>query len=593
MTIPTHLRGLSPFAIDCIVAEHLKQTRTPAMSASLKLLGHEELTNDEHRALKQMLGFGLLRRLDVDAFRAKAREVWITWGRRSGKTSIFAASAAVAAVLSPFEKHLGVGEVGRVIVTAPKREQTRQFRDAVHGILTLLGVPHTPRGSEIEVGRALVVTSTADEMSGRSGTAILAVVDECAFLPTEEGSAGRDVDVIASVKPTLATIPTSKLLVISSPWRTSGVHFETTSKHFGKVGPIVVLKARTEQLNHLMTRAAQERSEPDARARELAYGCEATDDAGAWITSAELGPCIDAGRVVSPFVPGRAYAVASDPATRGDAWVNGSAHREYERMPNGGPLLDRVVVDAIVVFEPAKGRPIDYQRAVAETAGFARRHNAEVVRDSYMTDALGSDLLQRGVSSREVSMAPGAQAARFVHLRNLIRARRLRLPDHPLMRKQLLSIRETRHDGGRVSYAAPARRNQHDDIVDMLALLVEAASTLPVTGGNIRRDVSLHFDLSSGLQVQTRWFEEVVGPGGHVFAKPVAPPPGTVEAEVGREVRQADGARTPDDEREQPYAPTSVPVENEGEPAHVDGSAAYIAWAHSRGIKFGPPHDNG
>ena len=67
----------------------------------------------------------------------------------------------------------------------------------------------------------------------RGQTVVLSIFDECAFWK-DETSVKPDVETYRAVKPSLATLPGSMLVAISSPYRKSGLLYDKWRAHFGK-----------------------------------------------------------------------------------------------------------------------------------------------------------------------------------------------------------------------------------------------------------------------------------------------------------------------------------------------------------------------
>lgn len=202
-----------------------------AQSSILKAFQGEPLTNEELRAWRELTGTTI----------AKPRhggydELWLRVGRRGGKTTHIGAPIAVSSALLPVDHMLAPGEVARVLVVCPTLPHGRQAFDAIRGLLGALQIPFRERDREIQlVGRRTTILQVvADYLAPRSGTAIAAIVDEAALLPTQENADGFDVEIFAALRPALATT-NGKLIVLSTPWARRGVHYETCEKYWGKV----------------------------------------------------------------------------------------------------------------------------------------------------------------------------------------------------------------------------------------------------------------------------------------------------------------------------------------------------------------------
>ena len=76
------------------------------------------------------------------------------------------------------------------------------------------------------------------------GYAVVAtILDEVAFWRSED-SANPDAEIVAALRPAMATVPEPLLLGISSPCARKGVLWEAFRRHYGHNGdPVLVWKA--------------------------------------------------------------------------------------------------------------------------------------------------------------------------------------------------------------------------------------------------------------------------------------------------------------------------------------------------------------
>lgn len=591
------LRGLSPLRIALMVAEHTARQLSPAQRAILGAFGGDKLSEHEVDAFRKVTHS----RMKFGKPRAGGyAELWLQAGRRSGKTTTIAAPIAVSQALSHFEHRLAPGEEGRVVAVAPKQEETRQLSSAILGICKVLGIVHQARGSEIAIGRALVTVVTADAHAGRSGTVLCGIVDEAALLDTREDADAYDVEVIAAIRAGMANVADiARLVVISSAWRADGEHYRTVQKHLGKVrSHVLAAHARTEWLNPAVTPAVQERLEPDPRRREREFGAVPGTSDTALFDRATVRACVDRGVEYRKPIRGRIYrAVADMSGGRNDNAVCMVGHVEMRSRTNMPP--HRVdVVDYVRTFRPG----FDWGHVLGEIAATAKRFNdATVLHDPYGAAAFASDMSVRGVRTQEVSFSRSNQLLMFTNLAAKLRAADVRLLDHEDTIRELLLLQEKRHSGGGITFEVPQKRG-HDDHCDALAMLCSALNDVTPSGGDIRNQVDVRFDLESrSVEVQSRWFRVVKGRGGIDIALPVEPPAGTYDYEAARERRRAMGMQTLSDERERREAERegsiNVPVDADDAPPpapRLSPSEEYLRWARAHGhLPPDPDTNNG
>jgi hypothetical protein len=81
---------------------------------------------------------------------------------------------------------------------------------------------------------ARIEVKSSNFRSVRGLTLVCCVVDEIAFLPSED-SANPDAELVRAVKPGLSTTG-GRLIAISSPWSRRGILWERYRKYYGNAG---------------------------------------------------------------------------------------------------------------------------------------------------------------------------------------------------------------------------------------------------------------------------------------------------------------------------------------------------------------------
>jgi phage terminase large subunit-like protein len=168
---------------------------------------------------------------------APATEGWLICGRRAGKSFILALVAVYLAAFHSYRQYLQPGERGVILVMASDRKQARVIFRYVKPLL--LGVPMLRKLVEREVAEAFDLNNstsieimTASYRSLRGYCVIAALLDELAFWPTDD-SANPDTEIIAAIRPAMATIPNAMLLAASSPYAQRGALFDAFKRHYG------------------------------------------------------------------------------------------------------------------------------------------------------------------------------------------------------------------------------------------------------------------------------------------------------------------------------------------------------------------------
>lgn len=171
------------------------------------------------------------------------KELLCCVGRRGGKTETAALIAIDAALFRSYQ--LAPGEVPVVMCLAVDRRQSQILIGYVRGLLNsspLLAKRIVRDQSELleveglDGQRVRIEVHTSSFRSVRGHTVVAAILDECCFY-WDERSQNPDVEIVAALKPAMATVPNSLLVAISSPFRRSGWLFEQWAAFYGVDDP--------------------------------------------------------------------------------------------------------------------------------------------------------------------------------------------------------------------------------------------------------------------------------------------------------------------------------------------------------------------
>jgi hypothetical protein len=303
-------------------------------------------------------------------------ECWCICGRRSGKSLIAAATAIYLAAFRDYEQFRAPGETLVLPIIAPDRRQCRVILSYVNGFLdaspTLSTMVRNRLKESIELTNGVrIETHTANFRTVRGYTAIGAILDEAAFLRSDD-SASPDTELLAAVRPALASIPCAVLLAISSPYARKGEVWNNFREHYGKVSPILVWRAPSRSMNPTLSRFVVETALlRDRAAASSEYLAEFRDDIGGFLSIEEIERAVVRGRTLLPYVEGLKYKAFCDPSGgRNDSTVLAVAHAEK----------DRAVLDLIREIRA----PFSPQQAVSEFCALLRAyHISEVRGDRY------------------------------------------------------------------------------------------------------------------------------------------------------------------------------------------------------------------
>lgn len=194
--------------------------------------GDPDLIPPEHHATaRQLLGCELPQP-------GPPAELYLAFGRRSGKTR-FEAVAGVHAWAEDYrERGLSLGEWATISCHCVDKRQARTWFEYCKGLIEASPI----LSAEVENITAESIESrhftrlevfTSNFRSARGYSMPLAICDEAAFM-RDELSAQPDVELRRALLPALATLH-GRLLVASSLHRRSGLMWDMHRKHYGKV----------------------------------------------------------------------------------------------------------------------------------------------------------------------------------------------------------------------------------------------------------------------------------------------------------------------------------------------------------------------
>ncbi len=393
---------------------------------------------------------------------APAREVWLAAGRRAGKTRAMALLAVHRACFIDYTTHLAPGERATLMLLASDRTQARVAMR--YAVALLRAVPMLERLVERETAERIDLSNrvsleihTSSFRATRGYSLAGVICDEIAFW-RDESSANPADEIIAALRPGLATIPSAPLLAISSPYSKTGPLWAMYSRHFGRDDDdVLVVQAPTRALNatvpeHVIARALAE--DPDAAGAE--YLAQFRRDVSSFLEREAVEACVVPGRRELPPLAGQTYRAFCDPSGGSqDSMTLAVAHREGEGEQARG------VLDCVREVRP----PFSPDAVVADFAKLLKSYRVhELEGDAYA-----------GLWPAERFNVHGVRYKRAEHKKSdlyreclpLLNASRVELLDLPRLSAQLLGLERRTARGGRDSIDHGP--NAHDDLANSAA----------------------------------------------------------------------------------------------------------------------------
>lgn len=386
-------------------------------------------------------------------------EAWLVCGRRAGKSFVLALVAVFLACFKDWRPFLSPGERGTVVVIATDRRQARIIMRYTRALL--LEVPlladlverERDEGFDLSCGITIEI-GTASFRSVRGYTIVAALLDEIAFLPTNELAAEPDFEILAALRPGMATLRGSMLLCASSPYARRGALWDAHRRHFAKDGdPVLVWKADTRTMNPTVSRQViDEAYERDPASANAEYGAEFRSDIEGFISREVVEACVTEGRFERPPRSGQRYHAFTDPSGgSNDSFTMAIAHREG----------DHALLDALREVRP----PFSPESVITEFAELCRAYGiSRITGDRYAGEFPREQFRRHGIRY-ELSAKPKSDLYR--DLLPLLNSRRVELLDHPRLVAQLVGLERRTARSGRDSI--DHARGGHDDIANAVA----------------------------------------------------------------------------------------------------------------------------
>jgi hypothetical protein len=404
---------------------------------------------------------------------APATEGWLICGRRAGKSFVLALCAVYLAAFHSYRQHLAPGERGVVLVIASDRKQARVIFRYVKALL--LGVPMLRKLVEREVADAFDLNNstsieimTASYRSLRGYTVIAALLDELAFWPTDD-SANPDTEIIAAIRPAMATIPNAMLLCASSPYAQRGALFDAFRRHFGQANSsVLVWKAPTCTMNPTVPQSVVDAAmEADPVSAAAEYLAEFRTDVESYISRDVVEAAIIQGRYELPRIEHIRYHAFCDPSGgSSDSMTLCISHMQGTR----------VILDAI----RERRAPFSPDDVVKEFAATLKSYGiGKVVGDKYAAEWPRERFRVHGMEYR---VADRPKSDLYLSLLPMLNSQRVALLDDKRLVAQLCGLERRTSRAGRDSIDHVP--GGHDDLANAVAgaaLLAAEAAGRPKT----------------------------------------------------------------------------------------------------------------
>ena len=400
----------------------------------------------------------------AEFYGTRRRQLVLRVGRRGGKSSTLCRVAVLEALYG--DHKIPPGDVGVVgVVSVSKDEATQRLR-TIKAILDVLRVPYTPTAESIAlVGKPIVFKVFACTSAGVvGGTWICAIADEVARWRDADSGANPATEVLASLRPTMATQKSARLFLSSSPLGNLDAHavaFDVGTSAFQQVA-----FAETWVANPAITESETHGLEPDPRLHAREYGAVPQAGERSVFAPEDVARAFEPRLTRDHEVIARAVVIDASSGKK-DRWT----YCLVERIRDCDREL--TVFSKIGAFDAKDFRSGDLTgaKAVAKIAAFAKANGVDTVHGDQRESMLMRDLFEsNGVHFQEHVWTGPAKIDAVAKVARWFSDKTILIGSHEPMRRELLTFEERITSSG--SFAYGARGNDHDDFV---ALTITAA----------------------------------------------------------------------------------------------------------------------
>lgn len=388
-----------------------------------------------------------------------SRSSFVICGRRSGKTFTMSVISVFLSIFKDWSKFMSLGERGYIFIIANDKHQARIMKDYISGIFnsnaSFRRLVDKDLTWEIELkNQVTIMVKTSSFRTLRGYTLLAAILEEIAFFRSEE-SANPDKEILAAVRPSLATIPDSLLIGISTPYSRAGVLYEQFKKYYGKAEGPLIWKAATMLMNPTIDKSIiKEALADDPQAASAEWEAEFRADIEAFMPPEFIEAVVIPGRFELPKIEGVDYFGSCDPSGgRQDSMTMAIVHKYKE---------EKVIVNVSREQRP----PFQPKSVVKEFSETYRAYGiTEIESDRYAAEWVTEAFRDNGI---EVKNSELSASEIYLSFLPLMANGTVELLDNKRLKSQLMGLeRKTRPGGKDLITHYPGG---HDDVANSVAM---------------------------------------------------------------------------------------------------------------------------
>lgn len=393
----------------------------------------------------------------ADWWKTDKPQLVVRAGRRGGKSSSLS-RFAVAFALAYDWRSIPPGDLGCVAFISVSRDEAAQRLRTIKAILDTLKIKWKPIEGGIEMtSRPIAFKVFTATIAGVSGfTSILVIADEVSKWRDAETDANPAIEVLASVRPTMATQKSARIVLSSSPMSVDDAHAKAFSE--GPTAIQEVAYAETWIANPTISEKRTRLLEPNERVWRREYAAipqaslTSTFDPDTIDRAMQLWGELQAQEGSVPGSP----VMAIDASRGGDAWT--WAISRYMWM-NGKDRLKMLEIGTVP-------DATDSRKAVSWLSAKCKREGIyAVLADQYEAGSLQVLFADQGIGFYEMKWTGPSKRSAVDRVDRMLRDDALLLPKHPTLRKQLNEYSERITRSGEITYGGRGRNDDHAAVV--------------------------------------------------------------------------------------------------------------------------------
>jgi hypothetical protein len=410
----------------------------------------------------------------LSKYYASERPNWLLLsGRRGGKSLISDVIACYEATVTDFTGYTRDGEDRYIIIVSVRDDSAklhiRQIAKLLrHGRSTAALIEQVKEDRVILKNGVVILSLPASARAARGYTASTLILDEAAFFVDTLGNSSAEA-IFTALSPTVATFGDKARIVITTSVNTkTGLVYELYDRAMsGELDEWHVTKTGSRELNPKVSeRIINNALRRDPEAAQAEYFSEFREQTESYLSSTAIDQCVDPGLRQHERGTGESYIMAIDPALMRDNYAYAVAHKSE----------GLIVIDYIHRLTA----PVDANGAEDLLKSLYERFRPSgILCDNPST-------VQRLKSEIPMVYTPFSRQQKlriYGALKEAINLQLVALPNDSDLINELKALQIR----GGVDISAPkAGRITHDDLADVVALLVDA-----LTSGNYSYEVTI------------------------------------------------------------------------------------------------------